>query len=169
MGNMYCPKCKNNDFEFKGLKKLFCSSCSFTFYKNTASGVGVFIRFEDRYLFAVRKNNPGKGMLDLPGGFVDPGESFEAAASRELKEELHLEINNFSYLFSFPNLYEYKDVEYHVVDVFFESEIKELPEIIPDDDVQDVVWIKIDEIDIDSIAFKSLKKAVNALKEKSGL
>lgn len=41
----------------------------------------------DRLLLIKRKHPPFKGRYALPGGFVDVGETAEAAALRELKEE----------------------------------------------------------------------------------
>jgi bifunctional NMN adenylyltransferase/nudix hydrolase len=41
-------------------------------------------------LLVTRKKQPGKGLLALPGGHVDPGEKFVDAAVRELKEETRI-------------------------------------------------------------------------------
>lgn len=44
-------------------------------------------------LVVSRKFNPGKGLLALPGGFVNQKERLEDAALRELKEETGIKIN----------------------------------------------------------------------------
>lgn len=45
----------------------------------------------DSLLLIQRKNPPFKGKYALPGGFVDVGETVEAAALRELREETGIE------------------------------------------------------------------------------
>lgn len=43
----------------------------------------------------------GECLWRLPGGFVDPGESFEYAAMREFAEEAQVQVNNLKYLGSY--------------------------------------------------------------------
>lgn len=48
---------------------------------------------QELILFIRRKNEPWKGMLALPGGFVDPNERTIEAAARELREETSVAVN----------------------------------------------------------------------------
>lgn len=46
----------------------------------------------DWLILITRKNGPGRNDKALAGGFVDPGESFQAAADREKDEETEVEL-----------------------------------------------------------------------------
>ena len=56
-------------------------------------------------LLIERKNDPGKGLYDLPGGFVDYGETLEQGMKRELKEEIGIAPKNLKYYSSKPKQY----------------------------------------------------------------
>lgn len=53
-------------------------------------GVSLICRRRKRFLLVKRGKEPLKGWLAFPGGGVEPGETAEEAAKRELKEETAL-------------------------------------------------------------------------------
>jgi ADP-ribose pyrophosphatase YjhB (NUDIX family) len=133
-------------------------------YHNIAAAVALVFTFEDKILFTVRNAEPDKGKLDLPGGFIDPGETAEEAACREVEEELGLKINqrNLRYITTSPNNYLYKNVAYRTMDIFYECPLlSDSVAIMAKDEIQDLVWLKRNEIDLDSIGFISIKKVIS--------
>ena len=60
----------------------------------------------------------------MPGGFVDAGESLEAAVHREIAEEIGLTLSSVAYLTSHPNNYCYQGLFRPVCDVFFLAHAK---------------------------------------------
>lgn len=70
-----------------------CSHCENTTYLNPLP-VAVALVPVDGGLLVVRRNiEPKKGMLALPGGFIDIGESWQAAAVREVYEETGMQLD----------------------------------------------------------------------------
>lgn len=70
-----------------------------------------------RVLLIRRKNPPFQGHFALPGGFVDVGETTEAAALRELKEETGIEGSSPRLIdvYSDPR----RDTRHHVVSIAY--------------------------------------------------
>jgi len=54
---------------------------------------GGIILSEDHHLFLMHRTSQGKNQWETPGGKVEFGETDEAAALRELKEELGLKLS----------------------------------------------------------------------------
>jgi len=157
----YCPSCGKESLNWNGEKKWSCPECNFTLYNNVAGAVAVVIRFENEIYLTKRNRDPKKGKLDLPGGFVDPSESAEETCKRELFEELQLDvdISNLKYLTSLPNVYQYKEIDYNTIDLFYEYYVSEKFKVKLDiSEISDVIWIPLDKLNPEDIAFDSQKK-----------
>jgi len=60
-------------------------------YRNPLPAVDIIIEYRDQGLVLIRRDRAPYGWA-LPGGFVEYGESLEAAAVREAREETGLEV-----------------------------------------------------------------------------
>jgi ADP-ribose pyrophosphatase YjhB (NUDIX family) len=161
----YCPSCGSKDMRFDGLKEFRCAACSFTYYHNVATGVGAILDLGGKILLIKRGKDPGKGKLDLPGGFVDPGESAEEALRREIQEELGIDIGLLEYSGAYPNVYEYKSVVYRTCDLFFHSVIESLPTNLNETEVQELILTEPHEVPLDEIAFQSVRACLSRFLE----
>lgn len=61
-------------------------------YPPTFNTVDAVVVCSGHILTIVRKDNPGKGMIALPGGFVNQNETLKDSMVRELKEETRLKL-----------------------------------------------------------------------------
>ena len=60
-------------------------------FRNPAPTADVIVEFPEGGIVLIARRNPPRGWA-IPGGFVDYGESLEACAVREAKEEIGLEV-----------------------------------------------------------------------------
>jgi len=156
----YCPNCKAETVEFDGVKKYVCTSCWWTFYRNSATAAMAILTYENKILFSVRAREPALGKLDLPGGFVDPGENAETAIERELHEELGVSDLQYKYLGSAVNYYEYKSIVYPTCDVIFTAALKKIPTKIDASEIQEIRMLEVHEVDESELSFPSVGKAL---------
>jgi NAD+ diphosphatase len=152
-----CPNCGGGDTSFDGVKEFYCRACSFTFFHNPAAAVGVVLEYGERIVFTRRCREPRKGMLDLPGGFVDPDETAEQAVRREVREELGMDLGELKYLGSQPNTYEYKGVVYKTCDLFFSSRIDTLPTVFDTTEIEELALLAPSDVPPEELAFESAK------------
>ena len=116
------------DLDFSDGKRNECVDCGWVYYQNPVAAVVAVMMFKQKLLLLRRAVDPGRGLLDLPGGFVEFGETAEEALRRELKEELMIESMDLSYFTSAPNHYHYLGVSYQSLDIFFLGKISQAPE-----------------------------------------
>jgi len=159
----FCPKCGSEQFVFDGSKAFRCQKCMFHFFINSACAVAAIIVNKDgRLLLTRRAFDPCAGMLDLPGGFVDPQETAEESVVREVKEELNLDVLSLRYLESFPNEYIFSGYSVFTTDLGFICEVDNFEHIHVQDDVSAYEFKSEGEIDYSEISSESIRQIVKA-------
>ena len=158
----YCPVCGSEHFEVHNFKSKQCRDCGFTYYANPCSATAAFIINDRQEMLVVRRGKePAKGTLDLPGGFVDMGETVEEGMKREIKEETGLDVHDIQYLFSSPNVYMYSGMGVHTLDMDFLVPLHgDIPTITAADDAAEALWIPISEVNPDDFGLTSIRNAV---------
>lgn len=153
----YCPSCGSKEVRYDGVKEFRCKVCSFTYYHNVAVGAAAILELGEKIVMIERGKDPGKGKLDLPGGFVEPNETAEEALNREVYEEIGIKPGPLKYFGSYPNVYEYKGVVYQTCDLFFHSRVDARPTDFDKREVQAVSLLSPAEITLDEVAFPSVR------------
>ena len=157
----FCPRCGSTHFPEHSDKSKKCTGCGFVYYLNGSAAVAAVIVNEKREMLLCRRaHDPYKGTLDLPGGFVDLGESAEAAIRREVHEETGAEIEAMDYFGSFPNVYPYSGFDVYTLDIVFTCSLKPNAILTPNDDVSEVLFIPFDKIALEEIKLPSIRRAV---------
>jgi mutator protein MutT len=162
----YCPRCGATGGEARTIKQYVCAVCGFQYFQNAATAVIAVLRDpEGRILFTRREKDPARGMLDLPGGFVDPLETAEAALAREVREEIGIEIVSPTFLASFTNRYDYKGVTYYTCDLVFLCAAADLSALSALDEVTDTLFLAPAEVNLEEVGFESVRNIVGRLRE----
>ena len=159
---LHCPRCATpaSPTDSDGPNPFDCAFCGFRYYFNPAAAVAVFItRPDGRTLLIRRAKDPARGRLAPAGGFIDIGERAEDAVGREIAEELGMRLGDVRFLCSQPNRYEFRDVTYPVLDLFFTATT---PDAEPDpdpDEVSAAAWHDPASVAEDDLAFPSMRAA----------
>jgi ADP-ribose pyrophosphatase YjhB (NUDIX family) len=167
----HCPRCgvaQREDARRNAAGPFRCHACGFTLYFNAASAVAaIIVRDDGRALFIRRAKDPGKRKLGMPGGFVDAGESAEEALAREVREEVGLDVVALRYLSSHTNRYAFAGVTYTTLDLFYEGTVTNPERAAALDAVESLVWADPLTIDLDAIAFESMRAALRRYRERT--
>lgn len=96
-GWKFCPICR--EAIEKGDGRVSCSGCGFVGYANPVPAAeAVCFDSDGRVLLGRRAIDPGAGLWDLPGGFLDERELPLDALLREVREETGLELDRPEFL-----------------------------------------------------------------------
>lgn len=165
----FCPRCGSSRFTATGNRSFQCEDCSFNYYVNSSAAVSVLLFNERKELLLARRAvDPHKGKLDLPGGFIDPMETAEQAAVREIQEELGIPVHSLQYFCSYPNEYVFSGFSVFTLDLAFLAKTESLDKMVPMDDVSSVEFINPHQIDLQELPSISMKNIIKELINREG-
>jgi mutator protein MutT len=119
-------------------------------------------------LFTRRAIEPHLGKLDLPGGFIDPMETAEQAAVREIQEELGIEIHSLQYFCSYPNEYVFSGFSVYTLDLAFLAKTDSLHQMTAMDDISSFEFYNPHDIDLEELPSISMKNIIKELIQREG-
>ena len=93
----YCPRCGERTERLEGEWGKRCPRCRYEHYPHLPPAAIVLVKDGDRCLLA-RKAGWAPNRYALVAGFVDNGESLEAAVAREVKEEVGVDVTDIRYV-----------------------------------------------------------------------
>lgn len=132
----------------------FKSAWANTPYPVIFTTTDALVRYGNEILLIRRKNYPGKGLLALPGGFLDKDETLVNGCIRELTEETRLAVNSATLqstllgheVFDNPK----RSTRGRVITYCYYFDLSSLPTkpaVQAADDAAAVMWFNIDDID----------------------
>ena len=162
----YCRRCGT---EFIGQSKhVFTCKNNHIIYANASPvTAAIIINPSNEVLVIKRAIEPGKGTLDLPGGFCDGVETLEDAIRREIAEEAGITTDKYSelsYICSGIDNYDLAGEVLPVCSVIFQVKLVENITPKPDDDAAEAFFVPLKTVQPDELYFPALQKALAIVK-----
>jgi len=142
-----------------------CPSGHFVHFNNPPTTVQAWIERDTHagtggaYLILKRNEEPFAGEWDLPGGFVEMGESPGEAVVREVTEETGLTVSPFEIFGAFTS--PYGDTGRHTVDIAYLCRIEHGEFELDTGEKSDAAWVRLE--DMPTLAFAGERQALAAL------
>ncbi|MDD5627348.1 MAG: NUDIX hydrolase [Patescibacteria group bacterium] len=158
----YCPKCGDLLTEkiIGGRSRLQCLKwkCKFIFHQNSKPTSSALILDGDKVLLGKRKIDPSKGMWDVIGGFLEPGEHPEKGMKREVREETGLKVEPTDMIGFFMDVY---DGSFPTMNICYTATVTG-GKLKPGDDIEELRWFEISKLP-KNIAFKNGREMLKQL------
>jgi len=111
--------------------------------------IDILLKKDNKILLGKRINKPAQGYFFSTGGRVNKNETIDSAMARIAKNELNIELKYIpKFIGVFEHFYDdsiYKDVSTHYVNLAYEYEVKEIPDL-PIEQHNEYQWFSIDEL-----------------------
>ena len=145
-GFKFCPRCATALEDPGNDSGARCPNCDKTWYHNAAPTAGCVIVRDGKALITKRGRPSEKGRFDIPGGFLELDEDPVAGLKREVDEELGMtiEVSFDDFVQAVPHKYG-EDGDWTLAIGFVVRKSSGEPE--PADDVEEVRWVTLDDLD----------------------
>lgn len=164
-GWVACPRCRTA-LE-RGDGSVRCPACGFTGYAASVPTASALVEDgEGRVLLARRAVEPGRGLWDLPGGFLAEGEHPLDGLRRELREEAGVELEPVELLGVWMDRYGDGPDASATLNLYWTARIA-VGEPRAADDVAELRWFAADELPgPDELAFANTARVLARWRER---
>jgi len=143
-----------------GRRRRRCLRCGWIYYANPVPAAAAVIVHRGRLLLGRRARPPYAGMWDLPGGFLESGETPERGLARELREELGIGVRQLR-LVAFSTD-PYGPGGFVVLAMLFRVTPRSY-RMRAADDVSELRWFAVDRVPYRRIAFADQRRVLRRL------
>lgn len=162
----YCRRCGSAFVQQN--KHVFTCANNHVIYANASPATAaIIVNPANEVLVIKRAIEPGKGKLDLPGGFCDGAEALEDATKRELTEEVGITPDMYGeleYVCSGIDNYSLSGEVLPVCSVIYQVTLN-LPVVPkPDDDAAEAFFVPLTAVKPEEFYFPALQKALAIIK-----
>jgi NAD+ diphosphatase len=152
--NQYCGRCGQKTADKADERAKICPSCGNVVYSRISPATITAIIRGDEILLAHNRNFKDS-LYSLVAGFVEPGETLEQCAAREIYEEVGLKVRNIKYFCSQP--WPFPDSLMMAFTAEFESGVITVDNF----EITDAAWFKADSLPLipssDSVAGRIIR------------
>ncbi len=158
----YCSLCgasvSSKVPEGDNVMRYVCDACDTVHYQNPKIVAGCIVTWQDRILLCRRAIEPRYGLWTIPAGFMELGETVNAAAARETMEEACavVEIDELFALYNIPHVSQ--------VYIIFKAHLN-APEYSPGEESLETELFSVDEIPWEELAFPVVSAALKRFVE----
>lgn len=128
-GHHFCPCC-GGALETRMPQQMslqICVVCGRSHYRNAKPCAATLILRDHHVLLVRRAVEPGKGLWDIPGGFLEEAESPELGARREAQEETGLEVRLLDFLGFYLDEYVFQGEKFTILNIYFVADARGEP------------------------------------------
>jgi ADP-ribose pyrophosphatase YjhB (NUDIX family) len=155
----FCPRCAA---PLDSTPPTVCSRCDYRLYANPRPSAGLIVLDRrppaPRFLAVKRALAPRAGRWELPGGFCDGWEHPAAAAVREGREELGVEVTLGDFVGMYVGSYDFQGERLPVLDCFFLASAPGDRIVLDGREASDLAWFALD--DPPPLAFDTMDRAL---------